>query len=134
MQTYISCKEIPSGGVHQNVCWTLCFSLLLDSLILSFSLSLSKKIERRFGNSFNTTQFLHEANLTRIKLCVKEGIRKSNIWDHFIFHTWEETMIDCSIWLVISLIQDIRKYKVYDFVFKSNHILHLLKTAYLIWP
>jgi zinc finger SWIM domain-containing protein 3 len=67
-------------------------------------------------------------------VCCKEGFRKVDKRNHHYTHHRNETRTNCSIKLSTSLIQEIGKYKVYDFVAECNHVLHLEGTTYMIKP
>ena len=65
-------------------------------------------------------------------MCSKEGTRKPDKRDHLTSQPCHETRINCLVQLDVSLVREIGKYKVYDFVSEHNHVLHLAATTFMM--
>ncbi|KAM4085954.1 hypothetical protein ACJW30_10G065900 [Castanea mollissima] len=83
---------------------------------------------KNYGKQMGFSVQKHYANISKMYgeitlgrfLCSKEGIRKPDKRHHL------------TIRLGVSLVRDTGKYKVYDFVFEHNHVLHLAITTFMM--
>ena len=82
----------------------------------------------------------HYANKSKIDgeitsrrfLCSKVGTRKPDKRDHLTSQPQQETRTNCLVRLGVSLVRETKKFKVYVFVSKHNHVLHLAATTFMM--
>ena len=65
-------------------------------------------------------------------VCAKQGIRDTEKEDVIRTRNRDDTRTNCLVKLYVSLVREIGKYKVFDFVGEHNHTLHLLETVYMM--
>ena len=95
---------------------------------------------KNYGKQMGFGVWKHYTNKSKIDgeitsrrfLCSKEGTRKPDKRDHLTSQPCQETRINCLVQLDVSLVREIGKYKVYDFVSKHNHVLHLAATTFMM--
>ena len=65
-------------------------------------------------------------------VCAKQGIRDTEKEDVIRTRNRDDTRTNCLVKFYVSLVREIGKYKVFDFVGEHNHTLHLLETVYMM--